>query len=251
MQNYSTVIVPKMEEAFKNLGAKYEADPDLAIIFKGVSKMDDFIQILYREGTQLQADHVEAIQGKQELDSALLQTVAALSVQTEKVRGLSKNAVQDVNKFLKACTTITVDEETERKANEFLVRNKDRSIVDIETKIRKHESDIQREQFAIKKASSKLPTLVMENAALHKLKKMRERKEIADAKRLSDAAKCKAKIEALKQEERVAKLKQSVESNASVSLLDYEDDYEAPRLADFLDDEAEEAKFDDSDYEAD
>ena len=251
MQNYTTVVVPKMEEALRHLGSKFEGDPDVAIVYAGIGEMNNFIQILYREGTQLQADHVEAIQGKQELDNALILSVAELSVQTEKVRGLSKNAIQDVNKFLKACTTITVDEETERKANEFLVRNKDRSIVDIETKIRKHESDIQREQFAIKKASSKLPTLVMENGALRKLKKMRERKEVSDAKRLSEAAKCKAKIEALKQEERVAKLKQSVESNASVSLLDYEDDYEAPRLADFVDDEAEEAKFDDSDYEAD
>jgi hypothetical protein len=251
MQNYTTVVVPKMEEAFKNLGAKYESDPDVAIIFSGVSQMNGLLQRFFQEGTQLQADHAQAIQGKQELDSALLEAVAELSVQTAKVKGLSKKAIQDVNTYLKTCTTIVVDEENERKANEFLVRNRDKSATEIETKIRRHESDIQREQFAIKKASSKLPTLVLENAALHKLKKMRERKDVSDAKRLSEAAKCKAKIEALKQEERVAKLKQSVESNARVSLLDYEDDYEAPRLADFVDDEAEEAKFDDSDYEAD
>ncbi len=239
MQNYTDVIVPKIEEAFRNLGAKFAGDPDIAIAYAGIGEMHNIIQFLYREGTQLQADHAQAIQAKQELDESLLLSVADLSVQTEKVRGLSKKTIIDVNTFLKTCTTIIVDKETERHANEFLVRNKDKSAIEIETKIRKRESDIQREQFSIKRASSKLPKLVMENAALRKLKKMREKKEVSDAKRLSDAAKSKAKIEAIKQGERVAKLKQAAESRASISLLDYEDDYEAVH---FVDDEAVEAE---------
>ena len=80
MQNYTSVIVPKMEEAFVNLGSKFEGDPDVAIIFAGVSQMNHLLQFLYQEGTQLQANHVQAIQVKQELDSALLEAVAELSV---------------------------------------------------------------------------------------------------------------------------------------------------------------------------
>ena len=44
MQNYATVVVPKMEEDFRKLGAKFEGNPDIAIIFAGVGEMNSLLQ---------------------------------------------------------------------------------------------------------------------------------------------------------------------------------------------------------------
>jgi hypothetical protein len=241
MQKYNSVIIPKMEKAFENIGAKFMGDPDVAIIYAGVSEMHNLLTTFYAEGTQLKADHVEAVQEKQELDEKLLLSVAELSVQTEKVKGLSKKAIQDVNTYLKSCTTIIVDEETERKASDFMTLQVSLRMNSeaVNTKILKRESEIEREKHKVKLASAKLPTLVMENAVLHKLKRLRARKELNEVKRLCEEAKRKRQMEALKQASRVAKLKQAVESSAhSTSLLDCDDDDEAPHLAGLFDDEA-------------
>jgi hypothetical protein len=250
MQNYTDVIVPKIEEAFRNLGAKFAGDPDVAIAYAGIGEMHNVIQFLYREGTQLHADHVQAIQVKQELDENLLQSVAELSVQTEKVRGLSKKAIKDVNTFIKDCTTVVMDDETTKTVyNEFFAKNSGRSAKDIKTSIKRHESDIEKEKAAIADASTKLPELVIENFALHQILKLKKKNAASKAKLASEAASRNAQIESLKRANRVAKLKQVVESSAYSAALQYEDDYEAPSVADFVDDEAVEAKSNDSDPE--
>jgi hypothetical protein len=242
MQTYTDVIVPKLEEAFRNLGAKFAGDPDIAIAYAGIGEMHNIIQFLYREGTQLQADHVQAIQVKQELDESLLQSVAELSVQTEKVRGLSKKAIKDVNTFIKDCTTVVMDDETTKTIyNEFFAKNSGRSAKDIKASIRRHESDIEKEKAAIADASTKLPGLVIENFALHQILKLKKKNAASKAKLASEEASRNAQIESLKKANRVAKLKQAVESSAHSAALQYEDDYEAP-VVNFVDDEAVEAE---------
>ncbi len=255
MQNYTNVIVPKMEEAFKNLGAKFAGDPDIGILYAGVSEINSLLQLLYREGTQLHADHAQAIQAKQELDESLLQSVAELSLQTEKVRGLSKHAIQDVNKFLKTCTTVIIDAEQEKAANAFMTLQVGlkMSAEALNTKILKQELEIEKEKHRVRSASTELPKMVMKVAVLQKMKRMRDKQATIEARRLSDKADRARKMEALKHEERLAKLQQTVESSTRFSLLDYEDDYEAPRVANFVDDEAVEAKrskFNDYDYDS-
>ena len=254
MQNYTDVIVPKIEEAFRNLGAKFAGDPDVAIAYAGIGEMHNLLQFLYREGTQLHADHVQAIQVKQELDESLLQSVAELSVQTEKVRKLSKKEIKNVDQYLSVCTTIIVDTDTETAANIFMTNHLKANTEKLNGMISRHGLLIEREKFAIKKASVKLPKLVLELAALNKLVRMRNRKEKAEVKKLSDKADRTRKMEALKHEERRAKLQQAVDPYAHLSLVDYEAPHEAPRVAEFVDDEAVEAKsndyYSDSDSES-
>ena len=260
LQNYHTVVVPNMEQAFNNLGAKYSGDPDIAALFTGVREMNNLITTFYTEGTQLHANHAQAVQEKQEIDENLLQSVAELSVQTEKARGLSKKTVKDVNKFLEACTTVVIDSEHENNARDFMTHqislkmNKEKLLA----KILKREADIERAKHAVKVASAKLPTLVMENAVLRKIQKQMERKQAKEATRQIEEAKRKRQVEALKQKSRVERLQHEIASAAmlnSTSLLDYEDDFDAepaapPRLADLLDVEAAEAN-PDSDSDSD